>query len=395
MTATKLVGLLLFTAACSASCLPDGVQSSGALYRICLPDGAWNGKLAVYAHGYVAFNEPLKVPDDSLPDGTQLSTIITSLGFAYATSSYSTNGLAIVPAQTDLKDLVGIFGSKVGKPSRVYMVGPSEGGAVTAFSVEKFPDVYNAGEAACGPIGDFRRQINYIGDFRVIFDYFFPGVIPGEPTSIPDDVIANWDSVYEPAVLTAVRANPSATAQLLSVTGAPGSTQDEIESTVTGVLWYNIFGTNDAISRLGGQPFDNKTRLYHGSDNDLRLNLGVRRAAADPAALAEIARNYQTSGKLSNPLITIHTLGDPIIPYWHEPLYKVKVAAAGAGKQHINLPFNAYGHCSFTADQVLLGFGLMVFKDSGALLPAGAETVLPASQRAAFGDTARRLGILP
>ena len=59
--------------------------------------------------------------------------------------------------------------------------------------------------------------------------------------------------------------------------------------TVTGVLWYNIFATNDAIARLGGQPFDNKTRLYHGSDNDLRLNLGVQRAAADPAALAEVA----------------------------------------------------------------------------------------------------------
>ena len=68
MLATRLLGPLLFTAACSAACLPDGVQSSGALYRVCMPDGSWNGKLVVYAHGYVAFNEPLKVPDDSLPD---------------------------------------------------------------------------------------------------------------------------------------------------------------------------------------------------------------------------------------------------------------------------------------------------------------------------------------
>jgi hypothetical protein len=39
-------------------------------------------------------------------------------------------------------------------------------------------------------------------------------------------------------------------------------------------LWYNVFATNDARARLGGgNPYDNRQRLYVGSANDLLLNL--------------------------------------------------------------------------------------------------------------------------
>ena len=39
-------------------CCPESV----ARYRICMPVGAWNGDLVVYAHGYVAFNEDVVIP---------------------------------------------------------------------------------------------------------------------------------------------------------------------------------------------------------------------------------------------------------------------------------------------------------------------------------------------
>jgi hypothetical protein len=38
----------------------------------------------------------------------------------------------------------------------------------------------------------------------------------------------------------------------------------------------------------------------------------------------------KTSGQLSVPLVTLHTTGDPIVPFLHEALYADKVAAAGA-----------------------------------------------------------------
>ena len=353
-------------------CDPDGVQASGALYRICMPaPGRWNGGLVVYAHGYIAFNEPLRIPDDrfELPNGEEISVaqIANALGFAFATTSYSTNGLAVRQGVADVRDLVDIFIEKHRRPRRVYLVGGSEGGIVTALTVEKYPRVFDGGVAACGPIGDFRKQIDYIGDFRVVFDYFFPGVIPGDPTDIPQEVIDNWDTVYEPNIIDAVSANPDATEQLLRVTGAPTDKNDPqtVFQTVVGVLWYNVFGTNDAIEKLGGQPFDNTQRVYAGSDNDVGLNQGVRRVAADPAALAEIEAHYQASGRLRSPVITIHTLGDQIIPYWHEPLYRQKVQASGSGSLHVNIPVNRYGHCNFQVSELLAAFALLLLKTDG------------------------------
>ena len=47
-------------------------------------------------------------------------------------------------------------------------------------------------------------------------------------------------------------------------------------------LWYNVFATNDAVSKLGGNPYGNRGRWYFGSSNDLRLNLLVRRFSGRP-----------------------------------------------------------------------------------------------------------------
>jgi hypothetical protein len=58
----------------SSACEPDGQLLSGAYYRICIPSGTWNGDLVIYAHGYVAFNKPITIPEDQLqlPGGTSL-----------------------------------------------------------------------------------------------------------------------------------------------------------------------------------------------------------------------------------------------------------------------------------------------------------------------------------
>src|SRR5262245_58858423 len=80
----------------TVTCEPDGVQASGAIYRICMP-AVWNGDLVLYAHGYVGAGEPVAIPENqlSLPDGTSVPGIVNALGFAFATTSYSTNGLAV------------------------------------------------------------------------------------------------------------------------------------------------------------------------------------------------------------------------------------------------------------------------------------------------------------
>jgi pimeloyl-ACP methyl ester carboxylesterase len=384
-------------AASSTSTCQDGTQSSGALYRICMPDpNDWNGDLVVFAHGYVAPNEPLSIPELELPGGLSIPEIANKLGFAFATTSYSTNGLAVRQGIEDVRDLVDIFGQMHGQPRHVYLVGGSEGGIITALAVEQFPEVFDGGLAACGPVGDFRWQVNYWGDFRVVFDYFFPGLIPGSLDNVPQEVMDNWETVYVPRILDAIRRNRHATDQLLRVTGAPVDRRDPStrETTILGLLWYNVFATNDGIAKLGGQPFDNTHRLYRGSDDDLRLNLEVQRFRADPAALDEIEAHYQTSGQLASPLVTLHTTGDSFVPYWHEPLYGRKVRASGSGSLHSNIPILRYGHCNFKASEVLVAFALLVFKVTRQEL-TGAENVLPdAESRAEFLQLARQYGVL-
>jgi pimeloyl-ACP methyl ester carboxylesterase len=366
-----------------------------------MPDpNDWNGDLVVFAHGYVAPNEPLAIPEDQLelPGGLSIPEIINKLGFAFATTSYSTNGLAVREGIEDLRDLMDIFSATHGQPRYVYLVGGSEGGIITALAVEQYPEVFDGGLAACGPVGDFRSQINYWGDFRVVFDYFFPDLIPGDPLDIPQELINNWDSYYE-GVIKPVILNPANRGkinQLLSVTRVPADRRnaDSVEEAIRGLLWYNVFATNDGIAKLGGQPFDNMHRVYRGSDDDLRLNLEVQRFRADPTALAEIETHYQTLGGLASPLVTLHTTGDAFVPYWHELLYRTKVRRSGSRSLHSNIPVFRYGHCNFKISEVLVAFALLVFKVTRQEL-TGVEDVLPdADSRAEFLQLARQYGAL-
>jgi pimeloyl-ACP methyl ester carboxylesterase len=386
------------TGAAFAACMPDGVAASGAKYRICMPDpGKWNGSLVLYAHGYVAFNEPVAIPDDqlTLPDGTSLVTLINGLGFGFGVTSYSVNGLAVTQGIQDLVDLTATFRTKVSAPKKTYLVGPSEGGIVTALSMEKHPDLYSGGLAACGPIGNFREQINYLGDFRVLFDYFFPGIIPGAAIQIPAEVINDWDAIYVPKIQQAIADNPSATKQLLSVSNAAiGSDPATVQTTVLDVLWYSTFSTNDAVQKLGGQPYDNSKKIYFGSSNDIQLNQKVKRFSADQAALNEMSAKYETSGKLTRPMVTMHTVADQIIPYWHEPLYTFKTLIAGTLAERSLVPVFRYGHCNFNALDALYAFGLLILKDTGSTLSSNAVSLLPLSQQEAFLKQAAAAGIV-
>ncbi|MFQ5854448.1 MAG: serine aminopeptidase domain-containing protein [Anaerolineae bacterium] len=383
----------------TSSCEPDGRQESGAIYRICMPaPDHWNGDLVVYAHGYVAPDEPVGIPEDQLgvPGGPSLPQIVNMLGFAFATTSYSTNGLAVREGVEDVRDLVDIFSETHRLPRRVYLVGASEGGIITTLAVEKYPETFDGGLAACGPIGDFRRQVNNWGDFRTVFDYFFPDVIPGNPVDIPAEVIDNWETEYAPRIKDAIWSDQQVTRQLLRVTRAPTDRRDpeSVETTVLNLLWYNVVATRDGIAKLGGQPFDNMHRLYFGSDNDFRLNRRIQRFRADQAALDEIEAYYETSGDLKSPLVTLHTTGDPIVPYWHVPLYRWKVFWKGAALRHSNVPALRYGHCNFKASEVLVSFALLVLKVTGEEL-IGVESVLPdASSRAEFLQLAEQHGAL-
>jgi pimeloyl-ACP methyl ester carboxylesterase len=303
---------------------------------------------------------PLAIPDN-LIGGTPVEDLINALGYAYATTSYRENGLVADMAVSDLVLLEELVRRTVRPdPVRVYLAGVSEGGLVAALAVEGQPDRYAGALAACGPIGDFARQIDYFNDVRVVFDYFFPGVIPGSPLDPPSEVRDEWTSTYAPAVSAALANDPEAALDLATVTGIPADGLDAatLGETVAAILWYNVYGTADATARLGGQPYDNETRVYQGSSDDAALNAGVARFAADPAARAALGR-FETSGDPSAPISIIHTTGDPIVPFFHQPLYAGKAASAGRSNLLHRSDVERFGHCAFTSTEILAAFGAL------------------------------------
>lgn len=365
-----LLGALFFLlpaaqAATDAAICEDGDQPSGAIYRICFSDVLpWNRQLVVYAHGYVDPTQPLGLPEDqlSIPGFGTIADIITQQRYAFATTSYRRNGLAIQEGIADVLELIDIFISKHGVPRRILLIGVSEGGAVTALAVERHPEIIDGGLALCGPYGDFQRQVDHFSDFRAVFDYFFPGVMPPTPIDIPAELLTTWNTSFYSTTLRPVLVDPAnaiSLTQVLSVTDAPIdplAPQVSTEATFERILWYNVFSTNDGKAQLGGNPFDNTATVYSGALDDGALNAGIFRTAADLAARATISDLYQTTGRLTVPLITMHTTGDPVVPYEQAQLYGAKVAEQGSAAFYAHYPVPAYGHCTFTPLSLLGAF---------------------------------------
>ncbi|MCH8890488.1 MAG: hypothetical protein IH827_05380 [Myxococcales bacterium] len=150
--------------------------------------------------------------------------------------------------------------------------------------------------------------------------------------------------------------------------------------------------SNDATVKLGGQPFDNTGRWYRGSDRPFRLNRNVSRFHADPGAREEMELRYQTSGELIRPLVTLHTTDDPIVPFWHERLYRRKVFATGSGSLYRGIPVRRYGHCNFSVVETLVAFALLVHKVTGQELVNPERVLTDARSRAEFAELARLYG---
>lgn len=363
------------------------VWRDGQLYQLCWP-ATWNGSFIVYGHGYVFQGLPLAIPEEA----AELAAFVNGQGFAFASTSYRTNGLAILEATEDLTTLAAyarlraqeLFGH--GGPVPVLVAGASEGGAAVTLAAEGHPDVFQGALSTCGPTGDFQEQLDHFGDFNVLFNYFFPQVFRDPldpdrfkvtPAGVDADVLAAWPA-YQARAVQALSADPGATRELLAVAHVavdPGDPATAVESAL-GILWYNVHATNDAIAKLGGQPFRNVWTWYRGSSNDFRLNRGVERFSGDLAARRLVATSYETSGELDIPYVSLHTTGDPIVRFWQQPRYRLKALFQGSAWEHSAVPVLRYGHCAFEEGDLAAGLALLMWK-AGGLSPSALGAALP------------------
>src|SRR5262245_22420935 len=86
---------------------PDQRLPHGARWFYCLPD-IGGEDLIIFAHGYVAFNQPLGYYNLTF-GANDLPTIVRSFGYAFATTSYRQNGLAVREGVEDIGELITAF----------------------------------------------------------------------------------------------------------------------------------------------------------------------------------------------------------------------------------------------------------------------------------------------
>ncbi len=383
-------------AAISATGCTSGVQSSGGLYEICTPaDGNPTGTLVVYAHGFVFPQLPLHIRE--VEGGVEVEDFITDRGFAYAATSFYTNGL-VEPEKggKDLRELIATYTQLHGRPTRVLLLSFSNGTLLSMLEIEKGVHLFDGALASCGPHGSYLQEIQYLGDVFVLFDFFFrdveiiPGFgsgLPGGPDGIPQALVDGLIAAAPPgftgvdvlaqAVLTALQNNPGTTEQLLGaiqLTSAISHSSTLFATAAEGVelviraVSYNVFATNDALAKLGGRFFDNTTRLYGDllPNDALRqaINGGIVRYEADRHVTAQLESRYESKGHLRTPVVALHNTRDPLVPFWQETLYLEDLASRAS--TYTLVPVERYGHCTFTSDEVAGGLETLV-EEVGAL----------------------------
>ena len=325
-----------------------GEIGPGAKYGLFVPQN-WNGDLALYAHGFIDPASPIDLPtaNEIVPLRDQL----VELGYAVAYSSYSENGLAVKDGAQRTQQLRGIFVSKVGKPGRTYLMGHSLGGLVAIMLAEKHPKHYAGALVMCGMVGGSQPEIDYVANVRVLFDFFYPGVLPGNALDIPDGVDLMNDVVFP--VIAAIQADPTGagTIPFIQQTPVPFSTPQELVESFVRALGFNFRGFQDVFDRTHNHnPFDNSITLYTGplpAPVVDAINAGVDRFETTPDAANYLRHYYQPSGNLEIPVLTLHNVLDPVVPIFHETMYQQIVATAGKSDLLVQRTVNLYGHCVF------------------------------------------------
>ena len=337
---------------------------SNAKYQLYLPKSEWNGALVVYSHGCISPAKELRIPKET----PVLASFFTKHGYAFGVTSFRVNGLsAIKQGPEDLIELVEAFISEYGRPNHCYILGVSIGGSIAVKCAEEYSDLFDGVLTLSGLNGNFINEINYLFDFRTVFDYFFPEVFSCETVDIPQNVGENWDKIYRPRIVSVLTAYPEKTRQLLSVTRIPvdKNNDDMVVEYVNKILWFTIFSTNDLIENIHGNPYDNSQTYYWGSDNDRDLNRCIKRYRSDYRTIREIQMYYQTNGRINIPLVTIHSTGDPLIPFIQQFMYQMKVCFVRRSHLYSGISNSKHGHAHFYIKELADAFGLLVFKVTG------------------------------
>lgn len=366
-----------------------GTVADGSLFEFDVPAN-WNGDLVVYAHGIFDPQAALVLPSkDMASDFPLVLPELLNRGYAVASSSWSSNGYAVKDGVERTHQLNGLFVSRVGVPNRTLLLGKSLGSLVITKLVEKYPGQYSGVLATCGPLGGGTPEVKYQADQRILFDYFFPGALQGDAFHTPTVDFSPGSPTFNQvfgALFSGFSAPDFRTVQFyvaakLQVTNPSNPNPTEIIASALTGAGFSVRFTNDLLSHTHGHiPYDNTQVVYStgGLGDDAALNAGVERFTSQPDAVHYLETYYDPLGQASLPFLTLHTLADPEVPFFHEALYAAKVAQMSGSDLLVQRTVSRYGHCNFKVAEIMNSFdAIAAWVADPTKKPSGGDVTVP------------------
>ena len=354
--------------------------SGGAGYRIEVPDN-WNGDLVLYAHGFRGTGLELTVSNPRIRE------YLVTHGYAWAASSYSTNGYDVKQGVKDTHGLGQLFNGLVGNPGRTFITGHSMGGHITGVAIEQYPQSYVGALPMCGVMGD-NELFDYFLDFNLVAE-----ALAGVPAQFP------FPADYQTAVVPAVKAVLGA--PYPSVLTPQGQQLRGVTKNISGgerpafntsfFAWANfLFTVGVTGGDLGvapGNVQDNSDAVYQIdgdpvlSPDETALNAAVLRVAQDPQGRHPdgLANIPAITGRLPIPVVSLHTIGDLFVPFSMEQIYARRAAAQGAADLLVTRAIRDHGHCGFAVQEETAAFTDLVNWVTNGVRPAGDDILTPAA----------------
>jgi pimeloyl-ACP methyl ester carboxylesterase len=355
---TAIFALALLPGLCAGVRTELG-EINGAKFRIDMPE-SWNGGLVVYCHGYT--DTPGSFEDKASP----FIDVFVSQGYAFIQSGFAAGGWAIQEGVQDSEALRRYFIRKYGAPKETYVTGHSMGGFLTMVLIESFPSMYDAGLPLCGPLGASLWYMDReLLDVGVVFDYYFPNALPS-PDRVPPSF--KMSKEVEDEITRLLDSKPSQAEIVRHWTGIHSNKE------VAHSMVFFTYVLMDLEQRGGGNPFDNRNIIYSGTPDDDALNDGVKRYAANPRAAEYVHAYYTPTGRLTRPMLAIHTTYDPIVPSWVPNTYSRLTEQMGTQNLFVQQYVKHEGHCAINNTEVARGFAqLREWKNHGVRPAAGAN----------------------
>ncbi|MCK9517507.1 MAG: alpha/beta hydrolase [Dehalococcoidia bacterium] len=359
-----------------------------SVYRVEMP-ADWNKKLVLYAHGVRLNTTELSVTS---PERALREAWIAE-GYAWAASSYSENEYVPGIGADDTLALLDFVAEKYGEPEAVYLYGVSMGGHVTALLLEHYPERFDGALAVCGAMGG-QEQIDYLLAWGMAAEYIsgvelpIGGGVAAMAAALTQRVTAQLGTPDAP---TAKGKQFQSVARELSGGARPFFYEGILEHYS---LNFGLLLIDPNRTSLIGRAATNAGVEYGIDDalgiSDAQLNEGIRRLEADPAVRDPQAYPdaVPTTGRIEDPLLTLHNTGDLFVPITHEVSYLEKVTAEGNADLLVQRAIRAPGHCQFSDEELLTAWSdLQAWVEDGerprgddfsdSLADAGREWTVP------------------